>query len=297
MLQLPPFSLCAQSEALVQLQDRGFEAAERGSALLGYVVAGPCAGVLLATRSKPKATLPGGHTVYAVTDSQWVIVPLLVSAAAGRATPPTQSAWLSAGRHLPRPVSVKCPYVGCAFTGCRALRAFTAERGRRRGGGRRDGGAAPPEGRRRVLAGAAAVHPEQRALLLRDGRHLQAIPQVGRQGTAAAGGKPWQQAGQCGCRAGQRGGQGTQKCQCAWQVPARLRALCVLEATQRPAPHLLAAAAAAARSPRDPREPSPEFVWNSWLRQPLVELGLYDHCPALLQVRVYVVCMCVLGCG
>lgn len=39
------------------------------------------------------------------------------------------------------------------------------------------------------------------------------------------------------------------------------------------------------RSERDPREPNPEFVWNSWLRQPLVELGLYDHCPALLQAR------------
>ena len=39
------------------------------------------------------------------------------------------------------------------------------------------------------------------------------------------------------------------------------------------------------RSDRDPRDPAPEFVWNSWLRQPLVELGLYDHCPALLQVQ------------
>jgi hypothetical protein len=48
--------------------------------------------------------------------------------------------------------------------------------------------------------------------------------------------------------------------------------------------------AALACSSRDPREPSPEFVWNSWLRQPLVELGLYDHCPALLQV-----CVCVGG--
>ncbi len=39
-------------------------------------------------------------------------------------------------------------------------------------------------------------------------------------------------------------------------------------------------------SERDPRDPAPEFVWNSWLRQPLLELGLYDHCPALLQVGV-----------
>lgn len=28
-------------------------------------------------------------------------------------------------------------------------------------------------------------------------------------------------------------------------------------------------------------------MWNSWLRQPLLELGLYDHCPALLQVGAY----------
>lgn len=76
---LPPSLLLAlQSEALAQLHSRGFELAERGSALLGYVMAGPAAGVLLATRSKEKAVLPGGHTVYAVTDSQWIIVPLLV---------------------------------------------------------------------------------------------------------------------------------------------------------------------------------------------------------------------------
>lgn len=43
-------------------------------------------------------------------------------------------------------------------------------------------------------------------------------------------------------------------------------------------------------SDKDPREPSPEFVWNSWLRQPLVELGLYDHCPALLQARRLLCC-------
>lgn len=52
--------------------------AERGCALLGYAVAGPTAGLLLATRVREKAVLPGGHTVYAVTDSQWTLVPLQV---------------------------------------------------------------------------------------------------------------------------------------------------------------------------------------------------------------------------
>ena len=52
--------------------------AERGCALLGYVAAGGLAGVLLATRAREKAVLPGGHTVYAVTDSQWTLVPLQV---------------------------------------------------------------------------------------------------------------------------------------------------------------------------------------------------------------------------
>lgn len=47
-------------------------------------------------------------------------------------------------------------------------------------------------------------------------------------------------------------------------------------------------------SERDPRDPAPEFVWNSWLRQPLLELGLYDHCPALLQVGA---CGCGTGRG
>ena len=31
-------------------------------------------------------------------------------------------------------------------------------------------------------------------------------------------------------------------------------------------------------------DPNPEFVWNSWLRQPMLELGLFYHAPALLQV-------------
>lgn len=52
--------------------------AERGYALLGYAAAGATAGVLLATRVREKAVLPGGHTVYAVTDSAWAMVPLQV---------------------------------------------------------------------------------------------------------------------------------------------------------------------------------------------------------------------------
>lgn len=56
-------------------------------------------------------------------------------------------------------------------------------------------------------------------------------------------------------------------------------------------------------SERDPRDPNPEFVWNSWLRQPLVELGLYDHCPALLQAGRGRLCVLsvgvegMVGCG
>jgi len=63
---------------LDHLQGRGYEVVERGYALLGYAVAGPAAGLLLATRVREKAVLPGGHTVYAVTDSQWAVVPLQV---------------------------------------------------------------------------------------------------------------------------------------------------------------------------------------------------------------------------
>ena len=32
-------------------------------------------------------------------------------------------------------------------------------------------------------------------------------------------------------------------------------------------------------------DPNPEFVWNSWLRQPLLELGLFHHVPPLIQVH------------
>ena len=39
-------------------------------------------------------------------------------------------------------------------------------------------------------------------------------------------------------------------------------------------------------SAEDPANPNPEFVWNSWLRQPLVDMGLFAHCPPLLQGAV-----------
>ncbi|PSC67116.1 putative phosphoinositide phosphatase SAC9 isoform X1, partial [Micractinium conductrix] len=155
-----------QSEALDHLQGRGYEVVERGYALLGYAVAGPAAGVLLATRVRDKALLPGGHTVYAVTDSQWTSVPLQNEAA--------DAAAVAALAGLPPPRR------SAEFW--RALQQFT----------------------------------------LNNAHYY-----------------------------------------------------CETADISRPFP-----------SDRDPRDPNPEFVWNSWLRQPLVELGLYDHCPALLQGAV-----------
>ena len=49
---------------------------ERGVALLGYAAVGSAGLVLLATRTRPAAVLPGGHVVRLVTESRWVIVPL-----------------------------------------------------------------------------------------------------------------------------------------------------------------------------------------------------------------------------
>lgn len=68
------------------LRERGYEVAQRGCALLGYVAAGGTAGVCLATRMRKKATLPGGHAVYLVTDSQWVLIPLQVRTAGSAAS-------------------------------------------------------------------------------------------------------------------------------------------------------------------------------------------------------------------
>lgn len=53
---------------------------DRGCALLGYAPIGPVAFVVLATRVRPAATLPGGHLVRLVADSKWLHVPLQVQA-------------------------------------------------------------------------------------------------------------------------------------------------------------------------------------------------------------------------
>lgn len=87
---------CWQASALGMLRGRGYEVAQRGCALLGYVAAGGTAGVLLATRVRKKATLPGGHAVYLVTDSQWVLIPLQVGPGRAGAGAPG-AGWGSAG--------------------------------------------------------------------------------------------------------------------------------------------------------------------------------------------------------
>ncbi len=51
---------------------------ERGCALLGYAPIGHMAFVVLATRVRPAATLPGGHLVRLVAESRWLQVPLQV---------------------------------------------------------------------------------------------------------------------------------------------------------------------------------------------------------------------------
>ncbi|KAL3148494.1 hypothetical protein ABBQ38_013936 [Trebouxia sp. C0009 RCD-2024] len=52
------------------------EVIERGCALLGYAPIGLMAFVILATRVRPAATLPGGHLVRLVADSRWLQIPL-----------------------------------------------------------------------------------------------------------------------------------------------------------------------------------------------------------------------------
>lgn len=49
---------------------------ERGVALLGFAAIGSSGLVLLATRTRPGAVLPGGHVVRLVTESRWIAVPL-----------------------------------------------------------------------------------------------------------------------------------------------------------------------------------------------------------------------------
>lgn len=51
---------------------------ERGCALLGYVPIGNIGMLLLATRLRNAATLPGGHVMRLVTESRWLQLPLPV---------------------------------------------------------------------------------------------------------------------------------------------------------------------------------------------------------------------------
>ena len=51
---------------------------ERGCALLGYAPVGNIGLLLLATRLRTAATLPGGHIVRLVTESRWMLLPLEV---------------------------------------------------------------------------------------------------------------------------------------------------------------------------------------------------------------------------
>ena len=51
---------------------------ERGCALLGYVPIGNIGMLLLATRLRTAAMLPGGHAVRLVTESRWLQLPLQV---------------------------------------------------------------------------------------------------------------------------------------------------------------------------------------------------------------------------
>lgn len=51
---------------------------ERGCALLGYVPIGNIGMLLLATRLRNAATLPGGHIMRLVTESRWLQLPLPV---------------------------------------------------------------------------------------------------------------------------------------------------------------------------------------------------------------------------
>ena len=52
---------------------------ERGCALLGYVPIAGTAMVVLATRVRPAATLPGGHIVRLVVEHKWLQLPLQAS--------------------------------------------------------------------------------------------------------------------------------------------------------------------------------------------------------------------------
>ena len=50
----------------------------RADALIGYTPIGPVAQFLLVKKAKPVATLPGGHVVHMVLESQWLRLSLQV---------------------------------------------------------------------------------------------------------------------------------------------------------------------------------------------------------------------------
>lgn len=56
----------------------GGQVMERGQALLGYVPVGDVGMILLATRLRVAAVLPGGHQVRLVAESKWLHIPLQV---------------------------------------------------------------------------------------------------------------------------------------------------------------------------------------------------------------------------
>lgn len=72
-----PRARLPQGQALAALAREGFESSARGAALLGFTATEATAGVLLASRVKDKATLPGGHVVNLVVDAAWELLPLL----------------------------------------------------------------------------------------------------------------------------------------------------------------------------------------------------------------------------
>ena len=61
-------------------QGRCLQILERGCALLGYAPIGSIGMLLLATRLRSAAVLPGGHLIRLVAESRWLQISLLVSA-------------------------------------------------------------------------------------------------------------------------------------------------------------------------------------------------------------------------
>jgi hypothetical protein len=66
------------------LFDMCVQVVERGCALLGFAALGNVGMLLLATRARAAALLPGGHAVRLVTESRWIQVPLQVPTIKGR---------------------------------------------------------------------------------------------------------------------------------------------------------------------------------------------------------------------